>query len=217
MSEDSSARDAQLVAEMDADTGLEHVAGVYAEAFLGATRGADKTDELLAELDSLVTDVLDGYPKLEEILGSALISHDERIGIIERVFGTQASPLVLNFLRVLSSHGRLDCLRAVQRRAHQLLDEFQGRVRVRVSTAAPVDPELAGRIAQGLRGLLDGEPVLDQVVDPELIGGVVVQVGDTVYDGSIAWQLEKVRQQMIDRSAHEIQSRRDRFSYPAGN
>jgi F-type H+-transporting ATPase subunit delta len=217
MSEDSPARDAQLAAEMDADTGLEHVAGVYAEAFLGAARAAGKTDELLGEFDSLVRDVLDGYPKLEEILVSALISHDDKIDIIDRVFGTQASPLVLNFLKVLSGHGRLDCLRAVQRRAHQLLDEFQGRVRVRVTTAAPVDPELAGRIAQGLSGLLDGEPVLEQAVDPELIGGVVVQVGDTVYDGSIAWQLENVRQQMIDRSAHEIQSRRDRFRNPAGN
>ena len=217
MPEDSSARDAQLAAEMDADTGLEHVAGVYAEAFLGAARGAGNADELLAEFDSLITDVLNGYPKLEEILGSALISPEDKTGIIDRVFGTQASPLVLNFLKVLSGHGRLDCLRAVQRRAHQLLDEFQGRVRVRVSTAAPVDPELAGRIAQGLKGLLDGEPVLEQVVDPELIGGVVVQVGDTVYDGSIAWQLEKARQQMIDRSAHEIQSRRDRFRNPAGN
>jgi F-type H+-transporting ATPase subunit delta len=150
-------------------------------------------------------------------LASALISPDEKIGIIDRVFGTQASPLVLNFLKVLASHGRLDCIRAIDRRAHQLLDEFQGRVRVKVTTAAPVDPELAGRIAQGLKGLLDGEPVLDEAVDPELIGGVVVQVGDTVYDGSIARQLENVRQQMIDRSAHEIQSRRDRFRNPAGN
>jgi len=64
---------------------------------------------------------------------------------------------------------------------------------------------------------LGGTPVLHERVDPAVIGGVVVRVGDTIYDASVARQLETMRQQMIDRSAHEIQSRRDRFRYPAGN
>ena len=59
--------------------------------------------------------------------------------------------------------------------------------------------------------MLDGEPVLETLEDPELIGGVVLRVGDTVFDGSVARQLEQLREQMIDRSVHEIQSRRDRF------
>ncbi len=65
--------------------------------------------------------------------------------------------------------------------------------------------------------MLEGEPVLDERVDPGVIGGIVVRIGDTVYDGSIANQLENLRQQIIDRSAHEIQSRRDRFRSPAGD
>ena len=86
---------------------------------------------------------------------------------------------------------------------------------MQVTTAAPVDDALAERIVKTVRPLLDGEPVLKRAVDPKLIGGIVVRVGDTVYDGSIASQLKNVRQQMIDRSAHEIQSRRDRFRHPA--
>ena len=54
-------------------------------------------------------------------------------------------------------------------------------------------------------------------VRPELIGGLVMRVGDTVYDGSISTRLNKLRQQMIDRSVHEIQSRRDRFRSPEGD
>ena len=131
--------------------------------------------------------------------------------------GAQASPVFLNFLKVVSAHGRLDCLRAIHRQAHRLYDRMRGRVRVQVSTATPLGADVAQRVAHGLRGLLDGEPVLDQLIDPDLIGGVVVRVGDTVYDASVATQLQNVRQQMIDRTAHEIQSRRDRFRYPAGN
>ena len=92
--------------------GQEHIAqalsnaistnrGGHAYPFTGA-RGTGKTDERLAEFDSALSDVLDGNPKLEEILVSALISPDDKIGIIDRVFGSQASPLVLNFLKVLA-------------------------------------------------------------------------------------------------------------------
>jgi F-type H+-transporting ATPase subunit delta len=217
MAQDSEARDARTAAEADADVAVEHVGDVYAEALLGAAEKAGLTDAVLAEFDSLLFDVLDVFPRLEEILASALVSHEEKSGVLDRTLGTQASPVFLRFLKVVSAHGRLDCLRAIHRQARRLCDRMRGRVRVQVSTATPLGADVAQRIAHGLRGLLDGEPVLDQLVDPDLIGGVVVRVGDTVYDGSVATQLQSVRQQMIDRTAHEIQSRRDRFRYPAGN
>ena len=217
MSQDPTARDARLAAEMEADVGVEHVADVYAEAFLGAAESAGQTETLLAELDSLVTDVLDRFPKLEEVLASARISHAEKVGLLDRTLGSQASAVLLNFLKVVSRHGRLDCLRAVHHQAHELYDRMRGRVRVQLTTAAPVDAGLVARITQNLRAVLDGEPIVQQITDPDLIGGIVVRVGDTVYDGSIATQLENTRQQMIDRSAHEIQTRRDRFRNPAGD
>ncbi len=217
MARDSEARDARLAAEVDADVGVRHVGDVYAEALLGAAEKAGQAEAVLAELDSLLADVLDPFPKLERILASALVSHEEKVGILDRTLGRRASPLVLNFLKVVSRHGRLDCLRAIHRQARELYDQMRGRVPVRVSTATPLAPGLARRIADNLRKLLDGEPILDQRVDPGLIGGIVVRVGDTVYDASVANQLNTVRQQMIDRTAHEIQTRRDRFRYPAGN
>jgi F-type H+-transporting ATPase subunit delta len=184
---------------------------------LGAAGKAGQTESLLAEFDSLVTDVLERYPDLGRILASALISHEEKVGILDRVLGGRASALFLNYLKVVSRHGRLELLRRIHRQAHEQYDRLRGRVRVRLTTPVAVDEALAADIVEDLRGLVGGEPVLERVIDPALIGGAVLQVGDTVYDGSIASQLEQVRQQMIDRSAHEIQSRRDRFRYPAGD
>ncbi|MHC4400421.1 MAG: ATP synthase F1 subunit delta [Planctomycetota bacterium] len=217
MAEDSQARDARLAAELDADVGVHHIAEVYAEALLGAAEKAGRAEAILEELDSLIADVLDAFPKWEEILASGLISHEEKLGILDRTLAGRASLLLVNFLKVVSRHGRLDCLRAIHRRAHELYDRLRGRVSVEVSTAAPLGSDMAERLARSLRDLTGGEPVLEQVVDPSLIGGVVVRVGDTVYDASIATQLDNVRQQMIDRTSHEIQSRRDRFRHPAGN
>jgi F-type H+-transporting ATPase subunit delta len=206
-----------LAAELQADVTADSLAAVYAQAFLGAAGKAGQTESLLAEFDSLVTDVLERYPDLGRILASALISHEEKVGILDRVLGGRASALFLNYLKVVSRHGRLELLRRIHRQAHEQYDRLRGRVRVRLTTPVAVDEALAADIVEDLRGLVGGEPVLERVIDPALIGGAVLQVGDTVYDGSIASQLEQVRQQMIDRSAHEIQSRRDRFRYPAGD
>jgi F-type H+-transporting ATPase subunit delta len=215
MVQDPDARHARAAAEREADVAVEHIGAVYAEALLGAAEDAGLTDSVLAELDSLVADVLDPFPAFGEMLASGFISHEQKVGILDRTLGDQASPLVLNFLKVVSRHGRFDCLRVIHRQAHELYDRMRGRVRVQVSTATPLAGDLADRIADTVRSLLGGEPILEQTVDPDLIGGVVVRVGDTVFDGSVATQLENVRQRMIQRTAHEIQTRRDRFRYPA--
>ena len=216
-SDDITARDANVAAQIEADVRVEHIADVYGKALLGAAENAGRTEELLQEFELLITDVLERFPKLEAILTSALIPHDDKAGILDRVLGGRFSPLLVSFLKVLSRHGRLDCLRAIHRQIRLLYDRLRGRVHVQLTTATPLSEAAAGRIAENLRALLGGEPVLRRVTNPELIGGAVLRVGDTVYDGSIANQLHLIRQQMIDRSAHEIQSRRDRFRDPAGN
>jgi len=215
--DDRAERDAQLAAELQREVGVEHIANVYAEALLGAAEGTGQIDAVLEELDSLVADVLGPYPELERVLASGVISHEERSGILERVLGGQASPLVMSFLKVVSRHGRMGCLRAIQAQAHAIHRQKLGQVAVQVTTATPLDRAAAQRLRDALHPLLEGTPVLHERVDPGVIGGVVVRVGDTIYDASVARQLETMRQQMIDRSAHEIQSRRDRFRHPAGN
>ena len=216
-SKDITAEHAQTAAQIEADVSVEHIATVYAQAFLAAAADAGQIPTLLAEFDSLVSDVLDRFPNFEAMLSSTMILYKETSASLDRVLGGRVSPLLLNFLKVLSRHGRLGCLRAIHRRVHVLYDILQNRVRVRLTTAAPLSAELASRLRIALRAKLGGEPVLELATDPQLIGGAVLRLGDTVYDGSIANQLQIIRQQMMDRSAHEIQSRRDRFRNSAGN
>ncbi len=63
--------------------------------------------------------------------------------------------------------------------------------------------------------MIHATPVITLEVDPALIGGLVVQVGDAVYDASVRNRLERLRGRLIERKTHEIQSRRDHFSYSA--
>jgi len=210
-------RDAHVAAAMEREVGVEHIATVYAGALLGATEKAGQTADVLDQFDSLVADVLDGHPQLERIFASGMVSSEEKSQILDRVLGAQALPVFLRFLKVVSRHGRLGLVRAIHRQARVLYRKRLGQVDVEVTTAAPLDEAAAERLRAAVRRLVEGEPVLERRVEPELIGGMVVRVGDKIYDASVARQLESMRQQMIDRSAHEIQSRRDRFRYPAGN
>ena len=210
-------RDARTAAQIEADVGVEHVANVYAKALLGAARNAGQLAAVVEEFDDLLAEVLDKFPKLETVLVSALVSVREKYGVIDRTLGGRASALMIAFLKVVARHGRLDCLRAIHHQTHVMYDKMRKRVRVELTTATPVETAEVRRIMDGLREKLDGEPVLEQHIDPELIGGAAIRVGDVVYDGSIANQLKLLRQRMNQRSANEIQSRRDRFRHTAGN
>jgi F-type H+-transporting ATPase subunit delta len=212
------------------DVGAQQLATVYAQAFLDAVTaaaaraapfGADlapadsvRPESVLAELDGFIAEGIDRFPKLEAVLTSALIQPEKKAALLDRVFKGRLSPLLLNFLKVLAHHGRLDILRSVHWAAHKLFDQSRGVVRVAVSSAVALDEPLKIRLTESIRQLVGGTPMLETHVRPELIGGLVMRVGDSVYDGSISTRLNKLRQQMIDRSVHEIQSRRDRFRSP---
>lgn len=203
--------------ERDIDPALQQLGGVYAKALLAATEKVGQSEAVLEELDSFVSDVLEKNPKFEDLLVSAIVSAEEKERILGRTVGNQASKLFGNFLKILARNGRLDAVRAVQRAAHDQLNQLRGRVRVDVTSAAPLNDQLTQQLTDRLRGMLGQEPVLTTHLDPEVLGGLIVRVGDTVYDGSIATQLKRLSGQIINRSVHEIQSRRDRFSYSAGN
>ncbi|HVA50977.1 MAG TPA: ATP synthase F1 subunit delta [Pirellulales bacterium] len=207
---------ASSLVDHDIDVGAYHIGMVYGKALLAATEKAGNTEEVLAELDQLI-ELLARQPKIDNVMASGMIASDQKVAMVERVFAGRVTPTFLNFLKVVVDHGRGGFLRAMRRAVRDLRDQQQGRVRVQVTTATPLDGELTERIHNQLKSMLGGEPVLTKKVDPDLIGGLVFRVGDTVYDGSVVTRLTRVRSQMIDRSIHEIQRRRDRVSPPAGN
>lgn len=199
------------------NVGAQKVASIYAQALLGAATEGGRAAEVVEELNTFVSQALDPSPDLQAVLSSALISYEDKSALLDRVFASRLSPALLDFLKVVARHGRLEIVREIAVEATKQFDIQSGRVRVRLQTAAPVDGRVSQSLAASLRNLLGGEPQLEAEVDPKLIGGVVLRVGDTVYDGSVAWQLEQAREQMITRSVHEIQSRRDRLRPTGGN
>ena len=151
------------------NVGAQRVGSIYAKAFIGAAEKAGQTDALVEEFDSVAA-ALDQFPKLETVLGSALIPHEEKTQMLDRIFGSRLSPLVLDFLKVLSAHRRLDIVQAVRQEVQKLHDELRGRVRVELRTATPLEDSLARNLESSLRRILGVDPQVEPSVDPTLIG-----------------------------------------------
>src|SRR5262245_43506906 len=134
------------------DAGLQHLGSVYAKAVLGAAVKAGQPEAVVEELEAIVSDVLDKLPQLDETMKTPRLTHEERLPIIERAFGGRVSPTTLTFLKVLSKHGRLNCLRAIARAARQQLNTLQNRVEVIVETAHPLSNPMRDRIGGRLSG-----------------------------------------------------------------
>jgi F-type H+-transporting ATPase subunit delta len=203
--------------EHTVDVSAQRIARVYAEALLNAAERQHEGDAVFEQLDSLVKDLFRADPQFEAFLASSAVGRHHKAEVIQSVFGPRASELFLNFLLVLNEHERLDLLRPILQIYQALRDQRARRMRVQVRSAVPLPEDQRQRLLQELKDTFHLEPILATEVEPDLLGGMVVRVGDWVYDASVRTQLQTIRNQLIERSSYEIQSGRNRFSSPDGN
>jgi F-type H+-transporting ATPase subunit delta len=198
--------------EQFADVSAKRLARIYAEALLNAAEAANVVAPVLDEIDSLIDDVLRQDTRLNALLAGAAVGRRSRKEAIEKAFANRASDTVYKFLLVLNDHDRLDLLAPVRTTLHELHDERARRVRVHVYSATPLSDEFQERIRETLRSQFKLEPSLELQVDAMLLGGMKIRIGDKVYDATVRTKIDNLRNQLIARSSHEIQSGRDRFS-----
>lgn len=196
------------------DTDRQHLGSVYAKAFLALGKSTGDQQQLLDELESFVV-VLQQIPRLRATLESPRIGFPEKAKIVDQAIKGKASPQFLNFVKVVCRNGRFDCLSAVAAAARESFDEMSGRVMATMTTAEPVDDEVRNKVAQKLSAVLGKQVTIQSQIDPSIIGGLVVRVGDTVYDGSLKNQLKQVRSAAMVRANQEIRQALERFAIDA--
>lgn len=192
------------------DIGRQQVGRVYAKALLGAAKA--EGGSVLAELGSIVKDVLNVHPKFREVIESPRISVGDKVGILDRTFAGKVSPTLLRFLKVVAEHERLDCLGSIHDESRKLFNESQGIVQVVATTAHPVDAKTAKIIHDDLAQKLNARLDIEMRVDPKIIGGLVVRVGDKVYDGSVAEKLGSLRKGAVDNAVSKMREATDTFA-----
>jgi F-type H+-transporting ATPase subunit delta len=191
------------------------LATVYAEALLDVADQRGEADEIGRELESVVREVLAESPEVERTFASPVVRRGVKEKLIDDAFKGKVSDLLFNFLHVLNSKDRLLLLRHVVAAYRDLLDQRHKRLRVRVRSAVPLDESHTETLRQEIAQATGLEPVISARVDPDLLGGMIVQIGDQVFDSSVRTRIDTIRNQLLARSSYEIQTGRDRFSSPA--
>ena len=192
------------------DTDKQQLGDVYAKAFLGFAQSSGKLDDLVDELGQ-VTGVFDELPKFRQALESPRIDAADKTAMLDKAFKGKCSKECLNFLKLLVQRGRFDCLSAILGSTIKAHDELAGRVRATLTTAGPIDDKVRDSVAKKLSSILGKEVNLSCSVDPDIIGGMVVRVGDTVYDGSVVNQLKQVRKRAVQSAVDAFREKLDKF------
>jgi F-type H+-transporting ATPase subunit delta len=187
------------------DVDAERLASVYASAGLDAAGGIGEQGQVVNELEAIVGEVLSLDSRLQQILASVLIAAEEKVSMLDRLFGGKVSTTTLNLLKVMARHKRLNLLRDVAKVSRKLWQARSGRIPVELETANPLDAALEKEILVAFGDVLGSDPIVTQRVNPDLIAGFVIRVGDRVYDGSIQTRLEQMRLNMIERAVDAIQ------------
>ena len=194
------------------DPKVERVARIYADAFLSATP-KDQWVEQLDEFRSFVNDICANQPRFVSILESSFVTSHDKVELLKKTVCPSTTVNFGNFLCVLAEHERLPLLSAILRQTELEFEHRTGKGRVQLRTAQPLSTDKLEDIRRQLAKSLPFDPILEVETEPRLLGGLVIQVGDTVYDGSLRTRLKQLRDRLRQRSLHEIQSGRDRFSH----
>ena len=165
----------------------------YAEALFQLASDNGQIDQWADDL-SLVTDVLQD-DDFRTLMKHADVHAADKLRATASVLGS-INPLVRNMVDLLVSKGLVDAIRGVQQGYAELLDQHLGRQRVEVTTAVPLEDSERERIATFVSGLVNREVVTTTTVDESILGGVVIQIGDRLLDGSTQAKLTAMRNQL---------------------
>ena len=104
----------------------------------------------------------------------------------------------VNFLMVVIDKRRQRLLREIAREYDDMVDEHLNRVHAEVTVARPLDESALSTVTERLTALLGRTAIPHVRVKPEILGGIVVRAGDTIYDGSLKSRLEGMRRQLLE-------------------
>ncbi len=184
-----------------------HVGQVYAKALLGAAQAEGKVDAIVDQLESLVKDVLAKQPVLSAAFVNPKVAVENNVALLDRVFGQAMDPILLKALKVMARRRRLGMITSIQQAASRMRDEAQGRLQVFVTTAQELDVAALNSLREKLKTMLKAEVALTNKVEPSVIGGLLVRIGDTVFDGSVDGQLNQMKKATLANAEKAIREK----------
>ncbi|RNA67816.1 F0F1 ATP synthase subunit delta [Alteribacter keqinensis] len=169
----------------------------YANALFDLAKERDQL-ELIGEELQAVKDVFEETNLLDEVFRHPSITNEEKKSLLKTHFGTQVSGAVMNLLFLLVDRKRISIILAVADEYKRLSYASRGVAEATVYTAKPLSEEERQAVKDTFAKKTNtGELLLDEVNDPDVLGGFKIRIGDRVFDASVASQLERIHKRMI--------------------
>jgi F-type H+-transporting ATPase subunit delta len=173
------------------------VANRYARALVDVVAATGNYRQVLSELEDFSAAYHQSV-ELREVCESPAISMVQKLSVLDAIAGKMGSSHVtLNFLRVLMSHYRMPLLGEILPAFRNVSYARLGIVRVKISSASDLSKEEQELLRVRFDELTAKQSEMEFHLDSNLIGGLVAQIGSTVYDGSIRGHLDRIREQLL--------------------
>jgi len=180
---------------------MASVVGTYARAFADVVmtgKGHLDAARALQELHG-IEDLIKESDQLRRVLENPSIPGDRKRAVIDAITGRMGTTRqVRNFIAVLTDHRRLPLFSEILKQLQQELNDRQGFAEAQVSTARQLSDAEKAMLEAEITKLTGKKIRAKYEQDATLLGGAVVQVGSTIYDGSVKGQLEKIREQLVE-------------------
>ena len=173
----------------------------YARALLDIT--ISESDPVVADKDlAAFADLVQRHPDLQRTLANPVVSATAKRAVVQQLLerSQPSTAPVGKLLLLLASRGRIELVPDVLDVYRELLREHRKVIQAEVTTATPLAPERVSELQQRLAKITGRAVTMTTKVDQAIIGGIVTRIGSTVYDGSVATQLAKVRDRLSERS-----------------
>ena len=157
-------------------------------------------------LEAAVTEDLKTYseifktvPDLQEAFESPSVPREVKENLLDSLIKVHpTNPITHNFLKVLLQHNRITSFQQIYEGYLDAVNEHNGVVSAKISTALPLDSSELRALGERLSGATGKQVNTEPLTDAELLGGMVVQIGDTIFDGSIKTKLAKMKRRLAE-------------------
>ncbi|MCL2646773.1 MAG: ATP synthase F1 subunit delta [Phycisphaerales bacterium] len=176
---------------------IESIGSVYAQALINEAQkqGEGTLPEVTEDIRGIAT-LLKTNPLFASFTAALTIGEEERLATLDKIFQNRIHPLTLNTLKALSRRDRLMFLRGFLEGFEDILKKMSGLIDVQLTSSFELPPESLTRIQQVVSQNLGQQTVIHTTINPSLIGGMTLRIGDTLIDGSVVTQLAKIEDQL---------------------
>ncbi|MEA1961411.1 MAG: F0F1 ATP synthase subunit delta [Bacillota bacterium] len=171
------------------------VARRYAEAFFGIAREQNKIDQYQTELETVVQSI-QNIDQLKEYFAHLLIPPKEKKEVAQKIFAEQISPITLNFILMIIDKKRETYIELIVKEYVEMADESRNIKKAELFAATDVSDDELQSLAQKLSTASGKTVQLKLRVDPSLLGGIKIRMGDQIIDGTVTKKLEMLKNEL---------------------